>query len=185
LSTEQPLYVLAGVVATVMLVACGASTTSSSGGPAATALPVRPTATAVGVPYVPPAAAGTAGARFSLTPHPSPTATTVPTATPAGARVTFAAVQQILTGNCAGCHPPNQGLDLTTGHAYASVVDVPSREAPSLMRVKPGDPANSYLFQKVTQAKPLVGARMPREGPPLTSDEITTLRSWIEQGAPA
>ncbi|HEV7215333.1 MAG TPA: hypothetical protein VGP33_09435, partial [Chloroflexota bacterium] len=107
----------------------------------------------------------------------------VPTVTPVGAKVSFAAVQVILTGNCAGCHPPNQGMDLTTGHVYANIVNIQSNEVPSLLRIKPGDATNSYLYQKVTLTRPKVGVRMPKDGQPLTADEITTLRVWIEQGA--
>jgi hypothetical protein len=165
----------------VVLGGCGAAGSTSSKQSAAIAPPATPTA--VQVAYVPPSAARTAEARFAQTPHPTPTATVVPSVTPVGARVSFAAVQQLLTGNCAGCHPPNQNLDLTAGHVFANIVNVKSREVPSLLRVKPGDPAKSYLYQKVTQARPMVGVRMPKDGQPLTADEITTLRVWIEQGA--
>ena len=167
-----------------LLAGCGPVATAT--GSARAALPApggRPTATAVAVPFVGPEVARTVGARFALTPHPTATATVVPTATPQGAPVAFAAVEKLLSGNCAGCHPPNQGLDLTAGHVYANIVNVPSREVPSLVRVKPGDPADSYLYQKVTQAKPKVGGRMPLDGAPLSGDEIATLRAWIAQGA--
>lgn len=175
-------------IGALILASCGGvgATAESSGpvtGSSQTPQAIPATPTAAQVAYVPPSAAKTVEARFALTPHPSPTATVVPTATPAGARVAFASVQQILAGNCAGCHPPLQGMDLTAGRVYASIVNVKSREAPSLMRVKPGDPTDSYLYQKVTQSKPLAGVRMPKGGPPLTSDETTTLRAWIEQGA--
>lgn len=179
---------LAAVVAiTLGLAGCGAAATvggtgkSPATGPATATVP--PTPSPGQVAYVPPSAAKTVEARFALTPHPTPTETVVPTVTPVGAKVSFAAVQQLLTGNCAGCHPPNQNMDLTTGQVFANIVNVKSREVPTLMRVKPGDPANSYLYQKVTEARPAVGVRMPKDGQPLTADEITTLRAWIEQGA--
>lgn len=145
---------------------------------------IRPTATAVTTfSYVPPAAAKTAEAVFAQTPHPSPTPTVAPTATPRGATVAFRTVEQILTGNCAGCHPPLEGMNLLPGQVYASIVNVPSREVPRLVRVKPGDPAESYLYLKISETRPPVGARMPRSGPPLTNDEITTIQAWIAQGA--
>jgi mono/diheme cytochrome c family protein len=180
------LALAAGVAVALVLAGCGAAATVSSGRASAASQSVAaapPTPTAGQVAYVPPSAAKTVEAQFALTPHPTPTETVVPTVTPVGAKVSFAAVQQLLTGNCAGCHPPNQGMDLTTGHVYANIVNVKSREVPSLMRVKPGDPTDSYLYQKVTQAKPMVGVRMPKDGQPLTADEITTLRVWIAQGA--
>jgi hypothetical protein len=180
------LALAAAVAVALVLAGCGAAATAGSGRAIATSESVAaapPTPTAGQVAYVPPSAAKTVEAQFALTPHPTPTQTVVPTVTPAGARVSFAAVQQLLTGNCAGCHPPNQGMDLTTGHVYANIVNVKSREVPSLLRVKPGDPTDSYLYQKVTQARPMVGVRMPKDGQPLTADEITTLRVWIAQGA--
>lgn len=175
------------VVAALALLLAGCGSAVTVGSVAATsqsaaAVPVA-TPTAAQVAYVPPSAAKTVEAQFALTPHPTPTATVVPTATPVGARVSFAAVQQLLTGNCAGCHPPNQGLNLLSGQVFANIVNVKSHEVPSLMRVKPGDPANSYLYQKVTQPRPMVGVRMPKDGQPLTTDEITALRVWIVQGA--
>ena len=171
------------LLATAVLTGCGAPVTATGGAAVSASPPGRATPTAVTVPYVPPSAAGTAGALFQLTPHPTATATAVPSPTPSRAPVAFASVQRILIGRCAGCHPPAQGLDLTAGHAYASIVDVPSREVPGLPRVKPGDPAKSYLYQKVAEARPRVGERMPRESPPLSADELTALRAWIEQGA--
>jgi hypothetical protein len=178
---------LATLVVALLAAACGPAANAGAGAPPAPpeagAPTVGPTATAAAIPYVPPSAAKTAEATFALTPHPTPTATVVPTATPVGAAVPFAAVEKLLVGNCAGCHPPNQGLDLTAGHVYASIVNVPTREDPSLLRVKPGDPAASYLYLKVSLAKPPRGARMPLAGPPLSSDELTTLRAWIQQGA--
>ncbi|HEY8745293.1 MAG TPA: hypothetical protein VIU62_19565 [Chloroflexota bacterium] len=143
-----------------LLVSSGATTTSQR----ASAVPVA-TPTAAPVAYVPPSAARTVEAVFALTPHPTPTATVAPTVTPVGARVSFAAVQQLLTGQ-----------------VYANIVSVKSQEVPSLLRIKPGDPTNSYLYQKVTQPRPMVGVRMPKDGQPLTADEITTLQVWIEQG---
>ena len=178
-------------LAVLLLPSCGAATATggslaASGGVAsarAVAQTAPPTATALSVPYVPPSAAQTAQASFALTPHPTATATVIPTPTAIGAAVAFAAVERILVGNCAGCHPPNQNMNLMAGHVYASIVNVPSMELPSLMRVKPGDPAASYLYRKVSEAEPPVGARMPRNAPPLSADELTALRVWIQQGA--
>ncbi len=159
---------------------------------APTVLPPTPTppivatsssAQTASVTYLPPSAALTAGAIFMLTPHPTPTASPVPTATVVGAQVSFATVQQLLTGYCSGCHPPNQGMNLLAGQVYANIVNVRSQEDPALMRVRPGDPASSYLYLKVSESRPPVGGQMPLEGSPLTNDQLTTLRVWIQQGA--
>jgi uncharacterized protein (TIGR03118 family) len=66
---------------------------------------------------------------------------------------------------------------------YTATVNVASIEEPSLKRIKPNDPANSYLIQKLqgTQAS---GARMPFGGPYLTTTQINDFISWVNSGAP-
>lgn len=89
----------------------------------------------------------------------------------------------IFTPMCSGCHPPTQGLDLSPGQTYGSTVNVPSNEMPSLMRVKPGDPDNSYLYRKI-RGVGISGARMPQGGPYLSQSDIDKVKGWIEAGAP-
>lgn len=151
--------------------------------PTPSAVTTSSTGQAASVAYLPPSAALTAGAIFALTPHPTPTASPVPTATVVGAQVSFATVQQLLTGYCSGCHPPNQGMNLTAGQVYANIVNVRSQEDSALLRVHPGDPSASYLYLKVSESRPPIGGQMPLNGGPLTNDQLTTLRVWILQGA--
>lgn len=89
---------------------------------------------------------------------------------------------------CTSCHNTrfarfNGNLDLSEGNAFANLVGVPSRDKPGAIRVIPGDPANSYLVQKVEGAPGIVGDRMPKTGPFLTSGQILVIRRWIELGA--
>lgn len=95
-------------------------------------------------------------------------------------------VQPIFTGNCAValCHnsTAQQGLNLTAGVAYDNIVSVNSTEVPSLMIVHPSDASNSYLVHKI-EGTQSVGERMPRGRTPLSSDDITTIKNWINQGA--
>jgi hypothetical protein len=65
-----------------------------------------------------------------------------------------------------------------------NLVNVPSYEEPSHMRVLPGNPEESYLYMKVRNDPRIMGARMPVNGPPLGSADLETLRGWIEAGAP-
>jgi hypothetical protein len=139
--------------------------------------------TTASVSFVPPDAAKTAQATFTLTPHPTPTTGPTPTATPSGQPVAFATIEAMFVGACGGCHPPAQGMMMQPGKVYASIVNVPAVEDKALMRVKPGDSASSYLYLKISQAKPPTGARMPRGQPPLSADEIATVKAWIDQGA--
>jgi hypothetical protein len=102
---------------------------------------------------------------------------------------TFTRVQnEIFTPTCAqlGCHDPlgqQQQQVLSAGRAYASIVNKPSVEIPSLMRILPGDPSHSYLYRKVTGTG-ITGDRMPQGRPPLTAAQIKLIRDWILRGAP-
>ena len=102
---------------------------------------------------------------------------------------TFTRVQtEVFTPTCAvlGCHDTlgqQSQLVLTTGRSFSNIVNQPSVEIPSLMRVTPGDAANSYLYRKVTGAG-ITGDRMPQAGPPLNDAQIALIRNWIRRGAP-
>ena len=102
---------------------------------------------------------------------------------------TFARVQnEIFTPTCAqlGCHDRlgrQEDQQLTAGVAYAQIVNHPSVEMPQLVRVAPADPANSYLYRKITGAG-ITGDRMPQGGPFLTDAQIKLVRDWIRRGAP-
>ena len=67
-------------------------------------------------------------------------------------------------------------------NSYANLVNVASHEVPSLKRVEPGDPDNSYLVQKI-EGTAAVGGRMPLGRAPLTAAQIALIRQWISEGA--
>lgn len=102
---------------------------------------------------------------------------------------TFTRVQnEIFTPTCArlGCHDTigqQSQMVLVSGRAYAQIVNVPSVEMPSLRRIQPNDPANSYLYRKITGAG-ITGDRMPQSLPPLSDAQIALVRNWIRRGAP-
>jgi len=76
-------------------------------------------------------------------------------------------------------------MNLKSGSAYASLVNVASSGKPGATRVIPGNPSGSYLIQKLEGAPDIVGLRMPRNGPPyLTDAQIALIRQWIQNGAP-
>ncbi|HEY6642114.1 hypothetical protein [Povalibacter sp.] len=99
---------------------------------------------------------------------------------------TFASIQQnVFTPICTGCHVGAQaplGLRLDEASSYAMLVNAPSAEVPSLMRVRPGDPDGSYLLHKL-QGSAAIGGRMPLGGPPLPQATIDVIRQWITDGA--
>ncbi len=91
----------------------------------------------------------------------------------------------IFTPICTACHAgaaAPEGLMLDAANSYGLLVDVPSVQAPDLMRVEPGNPDDSYLIQKL-EGTAAVGARMPEGGPPLPQSDINVIRQWITEGA--
>ncbi|NJK31464.1 MAG: hypothetical protein HC927_03040 [Deltaproteobacteria bacterium] len=92
-------------------------------------------------------------------------------------------VYPILQDNCS-CHvggsPAGLALPNATA-AYDNLVDVASTQEPTLDRVTPGDPDNSYLYQKIAGTGG--GGQMPLNMPPLSADEMMTISDWIAEGA--
>lgn len=108
---------------------------------------------------------------------------------PIDATATLARVQtEVFTPTCAlaGCHGAigaQSQLQLTPAASYANLVGRPSVELTQVLRVAPGDPANSYLYRKITGAG-ITGERMPIGLPPLSDAQIRLVRDWIRRGAP-
>ena len=100
-------------------------------------------------------------------------------------------IQPIFDKSCATsfCHAgtnPQQGQSLEAGKSYDNIVNIPSAEAPSVMRVKPGDAENSYLYRKLEGEQGDLGGsggRMPFGKPALAADQIKLIEDWINQGA--
>lgn len=108
-----------------------------------------------------------------------------PTGEPGDATCDFAGdIQPIFTRSCVGCHGVQAlgGLTLSDGAAHAALVDVASTQVPASKRVAPGDPAASYLVEKLGPA-PAVGQTMP-QGSSLPAAEIDLISAWISAGAP-
>jgi uncharacterized protein (TIGR03118 family) len=107
----------------------------------------------------------------------------------APAPTTLAQLQSsIFTPQCAGCHdgsgatlPGSMNLS-SESSSYAALVNVASVLEPSLKRVQPGDPTNSYLVQSL-EGTQTAGNRMPDGGPYLDQATINTVQSWIQAGA--
>ena len=108
---------------------------------------------------------------------------------PADLPPTLESIQaNIFNTNCAlsGCHTggnPPMGLDLSEGNARANLVGVPSQEVPQVFRVKAGNADESYLVMKIEGAAGIVGQRMPLGREPLSQEQISLVREWIDGGA--
>jgi hypothetical protein len=111
-----------------------------------------------------------------------------PSSAPEGLSADFQSIQDnVFTPICTRCHigaNAPEGLQLDQAHSYALLVGVPSAEVPSVLRVKPGDPTDSYLIQKLTNASGIVGVQMPFGGPYLPQTTIAFIQQWISNGAP-
>lgn len=100
----------------------------------------------------------------------------------------FSEIQtNVFTVSCAtaGCHAgagAPQGLRLDEANSFALLVGVASSEAPSILRVSPNDPDNSFLVQKL-EGTASVGSQMPLNGTPLEQSTIDIIRQWITDGA--
>ena len=113
-----------------------------------------------------------------------------PVSSPSAGSVTLLVVQsQVFTPHCAlsGCHAGSGapfGLDLTSVTSSAASLDgVASAEKPAMLRIAPGDAANSYLYWKVSANPNIAGDPMPLTGGPLSNSDLSLLASWIDGGA--
>lgn len=81
----------------------------------------------------------------------------------------------IFTPICAGCHGganPAANLSLDAAHSYNDLVNVPSTEEPTLDRVKPGDPVDSFLV-----------IHLQNDGDGAPPSDIPFVVQWILDGA--
>lgn len=95
---------------------------------------------------------------------------------------------QVFSPRCAlsGCHTgvgAPFGLDLSAGASAGNTIGVASAEVPSLLRVEPFDPADSYLLMKLIADPRISGDPMPLSGGPLSAADLALVESWIDQGA--
>jgi methionine-rich copper-binding protein CopC len=132
------------------------------------------------------AAAGCAGNGNGLDANGSPITPGSGGSTPLTAD--FQSIQDnVFTPICTTCHigaGAPQGLQLDADHSYALLVSVPSNEQPAVLRVAPGDPANSYIIRKLQGSAGISGGQMPLNGPPyLPQATIDVIKQWITAGA--
>ncbi len=97
-------------------------------------------------------------------------------------------VEPIFVKACGECHGgdnPKKGLDLSKGKGYQGIVGVKSQEIPAMALVKPGEPAASYLWLKLTHTA-TEGRGMPRtlfSSKKLPQSQLDIVQNWIIQGA--
>src|ERR1051326_4167274 len=81
----------------------------------------------------------------------------------------------IFKRSCTGCHHPDKRkgeLDLTTFASFKKG----GKHGPSF---KPGEPDASRVLEEISGEEP----NMPKEGDPLTKEEVALIERWIKAGA--
>lgn len=98
-------------------------------------------------------------------------------------------IQDLFANRCSNCHvdhggSPSGDLDLDPGFSWDNLVNAPSSGQPGRLRVVPGQPLNSVLFEKINCETPDAGLRMPRNRTALPLAEQALIFDWIMLGAP-
>jgi hypothetical protein len=101
---------------------------------------------------------------------------------------TFSSISELIfSKKCAlyTCHSPayyhkSGNLDLSSKDAYFSLVNVRSIVFPDKFRIKPGDPDNSNLINRL-EGTVLAGIALERNS--IGKEEINVIREWIKDGA--
>ena len=83
-----------------------------------------------------------------------------------------------------GTRIPPRSRQVRPGTALGGACGWPrSLQVPSLNRVTPGNPNDSYLIRKLEGGPNIINARMPFGGPFLDQTTIDSIRQWITNGA--
>lgn len=107
-----------------------------------------------------------------------------------GAGDGYAATVEPFIHKACNCHQSSPILmapfSMKPGEGYANLVNAPSIQVRTMMRIKPGDPSQSYLWHKVNGTQAEVGGSgqiMPSTFP-LNDSEKAIFERWIMAGAP-
>lgn len=99
-------------------------------------------------------------------------------------------VSRIIREKCSGCHgalgnPLAPGLKMSTFlEFYSSTVGRASSADTSKLLITAFDTSKSYVYHKISQAKPAVGQQMPPGNlPKLSESELAIVSKWILLGA--
>ena len=116
---------------------------------------------------------------------PAPVASAAPATYDTVAKAVFSSCS---TRSCHGAEGKRGGLQLTTDVAYDQLVGVKAQQegaaAKGKLRIKAGDPDNSYFLQKLEAPAAGEGDRMPPRGQALPPETVALVRRWIAAGCP-
>ena len=94
----------------------------------------------------------------------------------------YADIQEIFDAHCTNCHgdtSPSSSLSLTSEN---NIIEVYSGQVPSLYLIQPFSSENSYLYKKIIGVD-INGSQMPMGESPLSTDQISIIQDWIDNGA--
>ena len=92
-------------------------------------------------------------------------------------------IDHTCTNGDAYCHNAGAGnMVLAPGNEFADMINVVSYENPPMLRVKPGDPAQSYVYLKLACTGAFKQMCMPGGAP--DPNLALLFHDWIEAGAP-
>jgi hypothetical protein len=87
-------------------------------------------------------------------------------------------IKPIFNKKCITCHG---GVKRQSGFSLLFRSDALAINKSGKVAIIPGDPEHSEMIRRLSLKDP--EERMPYKHPPLSADEITTLKKWIKQGA--
>lgn len=95
--------------------------------------------------------------------------------------------ERIIAKRCSGqpglCHNGQFEPNLSTpGLTYAYLVNRPGIEKPNVLRVKPGNSAQSLFIDKIRNRNG-VATQMPLGAEPLSEEDTAAIEKWIDDGA--
>lgn len=98
---------------------------------------------------------------------------------------TFSGIQNnIFNQSCAfsGCHVSGGVNPNLSGNSHSNIFN--KQSSTGMFLIKPNDPDNSYLLQKIIGSNIINGSRMPLNSSPLSQENIAVIVDWINNGAP-
>ena len=87
-------------------------------------------------------------------------------------------IRPILQANCAGCH---QSAKASGDYRMTTFATLLRGGGSGEAAIVPGKPEKSYLVELITAVDGK--AEMPKDKPPLATQDVALLRRWIEEGA--
>ena len=92
-------------------------------------------------------------------------------------------VASVLASKCSGCHTTGASGGLSGITTWSNVVWVYSTQSTTTYLIDPFSAADSYIWQKI-DGTATVGDAMPKGTGSLSSTEESTIKTWINEGAP-